>query len=218
MPQLAEQKPFALVLTNHSSRAVVAMTIHWTFVKDGKDSETDSSTDSLRVSSKPVVEAHGRLLITPQLFIPESLGQKGGMGGGGGGGGGMAGPIARQSDSIRVYVDAIVFEDGEVIGPDRTALTERLKSRKAAAEEVAAAVTAARQAGKSDAEIVWDLGAVRPSKGDPNEMLRFGMMKQLSMSRDLTRDVERLRSMSLPSFYRKPERSEGSEGALLGEH
>ena len=115
---------FALVLTNNSGHAIHGLTVRWTMVTaDGREHVMDYASDSF-IYGGTVVDNDDSLLVTPSTMLTASL-LKGGFG--------YIGPgidtsyADRFNGAIerRVSLDTVVFDNGEVFGPD---LSETVKS------------------------------------------------------------------------------------------
>jgi hypothetical protein len=216
IPRYLDYKPFALLLTNNSGKAVVALTIRWTATAAGKSSVFDSSSSSLLsgvpggmistmmqrpvpgqsqvrvgqsyISASPVVLAGGeRMLVAPGLFARESMVKQRGTAGGSSG-------IPRElqsAESISASIDAVVMEDGEVLGPDATHTVDDLVSRKAAIDDVVKAVRAAELGGQDGAELLRQLANATSARGpSPEARQQASIARMLIGSRQWREQLE----------------------------
>ena len=141
------EAPTALVLENRSSRAVTSLCYRWIAVdSSGKESAHRVTSDSYMVDVyRPVVEALGRRLITQSKVVDESMIDHIAAGGGFAGVG-IGGSRRFYGDSAQLtfQIDFVLFEDGEIAGPDPEHYGLSLQCRKRGAEFVARQIRLAR--------------------------------------------------------------------------
>ena len=230
IPRYQDYRPYALLLTNNSGKAIVAVTIRWTGLSSGRVGVFDSSCSSLLsgapgggssmasilrpapgqthvqlgqsfVSANgPAVVADGeRMLVAPGLLAGESLAKQRGTSGGS-----SSIPQGLQSaESITATIDAVVLEDGQVLGPDASHTVDGLLSRKAAIDGVVNAVRAAEQRGQDGVEALRQLANAQPNRDQGPEMRQQSMIARVLMgSRQWREQLDRMAALQLPRFYR----------------
>jgi hypothetical protein len=127
--------PAAVMLVNNTDRAIVAYRAIWVSPNPDNPARPRRNIHTADIfmapNQKPIVKAHSRTIIAPGTVIGEADG-KGTI---------MAHPL----DAVRhpggsdtsVTLDAVLFEDGELVGPDSEDLAGDLNARKQAATMVA---------------------------------------------------------------------------------
>lgn len=228
VPMYQEYKPYALLLTNRSGKAIVAVTIRWMGTSAGKLGVYDSSSSSLlngapgaggsmmamrrpvsgqvqvqlgqsyQMANGPVVVADGeRMLVAPGLLATESMAKQRGTAGGSS----SMPPALKSAESISATVDAVVLEDGEVLGPDASHTVDGLLSRKAAIDGVVSAVRAAEQRGQDGLEALRQLTNAQPPQ-TPEMRQQSQIARMLMMSRQWKEQLEKMAALQLPRFHR----------------
>ncbi len=229
-PRYLDYKPYALLLTNASGQAIVSVTIRWTGISADKSIVFDSSSDSLMrgmpggassmmMSSPasrqaqvqqggsfisadgPVVLAAGeRMMVAPGLMASESLAKQRGTAGGS-----ASMPSALQSAAnVSATLDAVVLEDGTVLGPDASHTVDGLLSRKAAIDFVVRAVRAAEQNGMDGVEALRILANTQPTRDQgPEIRQQSSIARMLMMSRQWKEQLAKMEALQLPRFHRK---------------
>lgn len=159
--------PASFVVSNGSGRTIIGIGIKWRIVDSaGHEMTYTNRTHSFLVPSlRPLALAHGRLLASPQTFVNEDvlLHPVGGV---------MAfqptdATINQFSGAVAINaeVDSIIFEDGEVAGPDDLGLVKAIRNRRDAAVEVVKQVEDAQAQGKDPREVLRTIGT-NPSPDD----------------------------------------------------
>lgn len=161
LPTLAsanEQESFVLI--NRSSKAIVAITVLWQFIgADGRQYPHTQRTDGFSVAkSVPVLPSGSKLLIAPGAFLPEWAATS------------PHTAIFGSSHQGRVYVEAnldcVIFEDGELIGPNESFCDAEIQSRKIAAEEVVKQIRDAQRRGDALEPILKEMLQKVPDQSD----------------------------------------------------
>lgn len=233
IPMYQEYQPYALLLTNTSGQAIVAVTIRWTGTSADGSGVYDSSTDSLGLqvgagsgmsmampipgqgrraqvparferswasAYRPAVMASGEhMLAAPGLFVREDVtGQRASAGGS------SSIPDAlKAAEMISATLDAVVLEDGKVLGPDASHTVDELRARKAAIDSVVKAVAAAEQSGHDGVEALHQLADARPTRESGPEIIRqIRIAHTLMMSRAWKEQLEKMAAIQLPNFHR----------------
>jgi len=139
------------------------------------------------------------MLVAPGLFARESVAKVRGNAGGS-----SSMPLALQSaESVSATLDAVVLEDGEVLGPDASHTVDALLSRKAAIDGVVSAVRAAERNGQDGVEALRQLANAQPTR-DQNPLARqqSTIARVLMSQRQWREQLEKLAALQLPRFYR----------------
>lgn len=150
----------SFVLINGSSRAIVAITVLWQFIgEDGRQHPHTQRTDSFSVAKfVPVLPSGSKLLIAPGAFLPEWAAASPHTG------------VFGLSHQSRVYVEAnldcVIFEDGELIGPNKSHCDAEIQSRKIAAEEVVKQIYGAQERGDALEPILREMLQKVPDQSD----------------------------------------------------
>lgn len=145
-PDASAVQPASFVLENMSDRRIVGIAVRYVVAnQDGKLHNHDSMSDGfLSPGSQGVAAPHSRLLVAPGMFMPESLwSERRAFVGPGPANISAAAKDFTNASAIAVDVDSIIFEDGEVVGPDQLRLSEEIHARKAAAEALASQIRGA---------------------------------------------------------------------------
>jgi hypothetical protein len=139
-----EESNYALVLENHSAKAITALRYRWIAAKqDGQVRPHVMSSDSYGVDVfRPVLTPGNRKLISPSTNLDESLLDHVLAGAGFLGSGSGVGRAAKRSmlddaADLAFSLDFILFDDGEIAGPDPDKYASDLQCRKPAAEFIA---------------------------------------------------------------------------------
>jgi hypothetical protein len=138
----------AAVLVNDSDRAIVALKTIWAYIRtvDGRSRglhismEDGYQTPTIGISGPqpltPVIAAHSRKLLMPSVRAKRIEGQ-----------------------DLTVSIDAVIFDDGEIVGPDTEDYGEEITARFISAREVASRVRAANATGKPLAAVSQEIAA-----------------------------------------------------------
>jgi hypothetical protein len=137
-----EEASAAIVLENRSQKAVTALHYQWrTIDETGKQNSRTVGGDSYMVDVYHAVAAPGsRQLITPSGSVDEATIDHVRSGGGVVGGrigGKISGSVEPVIVELTFEIDFVLFEDGEIAGPDPEKYALALQCRKPAAEFVA---------------------------------------------------------------------------------
>ena len=164
-PRFGGIPPESFVLTNRSNRAVVALSVLWTMTQpDGRQTPYIMRNDSfMHPNSSALVPPNSRILVTPKALLREGVARSPQMGGGtaAGQGGGAASPTV-----AAVKVDCVIFEDGELVGPNETHCDEEIQSRKIAADSIVRQVRNAQARGEDPAIVLRQVKQARSLRTD----------------------------------------------------
>jgi hypothetical protein len=213
--------PHTLVLENRSDKAITGLRYHWRKLDaSGKVRNHMVSSDSYFVDVfRPVAAPGSRHLIGPSGSIDEAMLDHV-QAGGGFIGGKISGTMRPPPQIVEVTfeIDLIVFEDGEIAGPDPDRFAAELQCRKRAAEYVARQVRLADAEGRDAMPLISALAEIphigRPGHGPYDPMVHM----TVTFAREYLRRVQHkigeldmreveLRRLEnrpeLPKFYRR---------------
>jgi hypothetical protein len=148
-----DPEPASVILINKTNRAIVALTAIWATPdpKTGRPHREILSTDIYQGPNlRPIIVANSNTVIGPSTLLSED-------------GKGFRGkPSPRQLEryaaaQTTVTIDAVIFEDGELVGPDTRNLAADLIARKQAANILLARIRSAN----GSKQAVLDAAAVR---------------------------------------------------------
>jgi hypothetical protein len=141
--------PASFVLTNLSNRAIVALAIEWSYTtQDGREGQGFSKSSSLSTNTGPVVQPHTKLFVGPKVFLPESLAFAPHVGSPFEALDGRSAHWAAAATQITAKIDVIIFEDGELVGPDQSQFEVEIQSQKMSADQIAGKVRYAQSQGE----------------------------------------------------------------------
>jgi hypothetical protein len=138
----------AFLLINQKEKPIMTVTVDWKFVdNEGKEENRTYLCDGyLRLPAAPVVDSSATSLITPTGCTREELFPRlisGGL---------TSNPFesnkgfaahADLTTGVFIIVDAVIFSDGEVAGPDKRQYTKEIVMRDRAMRSVASSVESA---------------------------------------------------------------------------
>ena len=165
----------ALIIENRSGRAITAFCYRWTRTDaSGKQRPHTFRFDSYIVDVyRPVIAAGARVLLTQSRIVSEQIIDHVGAGGGCI----VGGTRARMSPepeivNLTFQIDFVLFEDGEISGPDPNRYAVTLQCRKKAASFVAQQVRLAEAEGRDVTPLLLALvnmphfGSLHHEQGD----------------------------------------------------
>jgi hypothetical protein len=142
--------PAAFILTNQSGRAIVGLAVRWVYVdQNGRQGLLTHQSDSFsKANANAVISPRARLLVAPGVFLPESLAQSPHIGPPLEALDGRPVPDMATALEITVQIDSIIFEDGQVVGPNNSKLDAQIQGRNIAAGELAKQIRNAQSRGE----------------------------------------------------------------------
>jgi hypothetical protein len=164
-PDLKDVAPFALVVTNIGDKPVTVIAVKWTIKMPSRaptvQIQTSDSYSLPRSKFRPVIDSHRNLLIAPTVV--ESEGSAAALQSG-------QAHIAQThprerlaefaaAEIVEVEIDCVVFDDGEVAGPDTTRMRNEVVGRNAAASRVSSAVRSAVVRGESPGDVLANMSS-----------------------------------------------------------
>jgi hypothetical protein len=225
-----DARPLAVVLVNNTNQNIIAMTIRWTLKSGEHVNYFKSGADSLNLGSLGMSGANAksrpeqgdadapreigrtfgamrapvapgeRLLAAPGLILPESVaaGRKPS-------GGFASFPDALlTADAVTVSLDAVVLDDGELMGANPQELVATLKANKRVADSIVAKVRTAEANGEDGSALLARMARQTPgSRPSGQEMQERLLARRLLMSREWKAEIEKLASIRLPNFHQQ---------------
>lgn len=188
------------VVTNRSARAVVGLTILWVSTRqEGKQIVNMQRTDAFSMPGNNVVlHANSSLVSTPKGFFWEPLSSR--MYGVGGGGSHYPSAVP-----IAATVDCVIFEDGELVGPNDSHHDVDIASRRIAAANIVQQVRAAQGRGELPENVLSQMEHTRMSgRADRVGFWTSMFASRLSKARNLDGELTNLQKLpEPPKFFRK---------------
>jgi hypothetical protein len=208
--ELTSLLPYSVVLRNNSQYAIVAYTLHLSFVDQlGKVSGQNRMYYNLESKSNGMeIEPGSSRLITPIDSLSPS--KVAGTGPSSSSTAELTSQIAGQK-SVTVSLDLLVLDTGQVFGKDEFGTLSFLQGYVAGGQDAANLVETGLAGGSSLANIsaqLGDLARRTMNTSDPAAMGRINEIRRLSRiagqnSRDrLLSEVHRIRGMRTWNFYR----------------
>jgi len=206
-------EPFSLVLRNSSGKSIVGLTVRWSVTDKSAHKEVlDYSTDSFFMIHRPVLSDGSELLVMPGALVPETSGSAGFVGPGKDTIQMMASKFGNSSQAT-VYVDAVIFDDGMIVGPDESETLAQILARKEAAEEVVAAVRASLAAGEDSTALLEKLASHEPeSSKDYLGRWRSQIARKLLHAPNLAAELSRLANVQAPTATRASQSFAAGQG------
>lgn len=198
--------PYAFILTNQSEKAIIALMTHWTFTDaQGAPRDGQINMDSfLQPHSPPVLRPHERLIVAPGAFLPERLATAPHVGAKLEDMDGRRSPAFMGASNIHVTIDLVVFEDGEMAGPNETQYDVKIQNRKIAATRLAEQVRNAIASGYDPKAVLDGILKSAPAYSDSVGLWTQTYAQMLSKSRNLDKTLEYLEKLpEPPKFYKK---------------
>lgn len=202
----AQRASFAL--ENRTDRRILAIAVTYA-IKDanGVARRDINKCDSFLLSGSHEVALPGaRVLVAPGgIFMPESLLARGRHFFG-------VNPVVitdadesfRGAKEIAIAVDSIIFEDGEVVGPDDLKFAAEIAARKAAAKSLTAKFRSAAAAGQNRSSVISTLAGLSARSANFTERWTARYIRSIQRSRDPDAFVNYMDSLPTPpTFFRK---------------
>jgi hypothetical protein len=197
--------PNAFLLTNESEKAIVALMTHWTFTDaQGFPRDGQINIDSfLNPRSSPVLLPHARMIVGPGAFLLESLAAAP-----------HVGPTLEEMDgrrlreiigasNIKVTIDLVIFDDGEIAGPNEMRYDVQIQNRKLAAGQLAKQVRNAIANGYDPKTILNNILETIPSPSDAAAIWSHNYARLLLNGRNLDKGLQHLENLpEPPKFYK----------------
>lgn len=210
---IAKFHPASFVITNRSDRSVVGLVVRWAYTdRDGHQRVHKYSSDGFLIPTARIVLSPGkRLLVAPGASLPESLALSPHVGSTVDALDGRAVPSMQDASEITVQIDCVIFDDGEVVGPNQSNYDIEIQNRKIAAEQLAKQVRNAQAMGRepiSAARQIIEAARERtepPNQSDTLSLWNIRFAEKLLRSPMPEAQLKALENMpALPKFYRTP--------------
>jgi hypothetical protein len=208
---IAKVHPAGFVLTNLSNRAIVALVVEWSCTtQDGQERRGFVKTSSLSTNTGAVVHPHARLFVGPNVFLPESLAFAPHIGPPFEALDGRATRWAANASQITAKIDVVIFEDGELVGPDQSQYEVEIQSQKTAADLISSKVRDAQSQGQDPTLMLRQIAeAPMASTADSLGLWSGLYARQLLSARDSSNFDARLTSIEKTptplKMFRKPQ-------------
>ncbi|MBM4201618.1 MAG: hypothetical protein FJ189_10075 [Gammaproteobacteria bacterium] len=209
-------RPFALSLTNETEATIAAVTLRWTIA-----TPSGSGVIVHRIQSEAFGGLRGVITRTPidagggKLLSESATGMRLGIPPGEsvmltpgsyydsrGGGGGWYNELI-DARAPRVRIDAVIFEDGLVLGPDELGTVDTILARKAALDEVLGVIADAERTGQNPTTAIRALAQPQPGEPlDRDGMTIRSLAMELLRAPDMAKTIDGWRKIRLPAFYR----------------
>lgn len=198
--------PYAFILTNQSDKAIVGLMTLWTFTDSHGFPRTEQvHTDSFMQPRSPVLLVpHARLIVAPGAFLPEALAQTPHMGARLEDMDGRLNRDINGATQIKVQVDLVIFEDGEMAGPNETRYDTMIQNRKIAATQIAKQLRNALSNGDDPKITLGHILETAPSQSDSMAVWTHIYAGMLQRSPALEKQLHALETLpEPPKFYKK---------------
>jgi hypothetical protein len=164
--------PGSFILVNRTATPITAVDVRWNYT-DGKGELKRSGITCdayLFAPLDPIVEANDLSLITPYGCTRQSLFPRLATGEFVGGSPfvpQMGDPLSVDPGAtMHVYLDSVIFQDGQILGPDKFEYFTQIQDRYAAVQNFVAEVTAGRGAGEDLQSLLGRIRADAQGKPD----------------------------------------------------
>ena len=194
--------PNAFVISNNASRDVVGLVVIWTYtdVTTGKAAIHYMNSDSFMQPTPNVITAGTRLLVAPGVFLPEAMVSTAHLGPTVGN---MDGSLVREmqgATNMAVKIDALIFSDGEVTGPNESRYDSQIENRNMAAVAIAKQVRNAMAKGQDPKTVLVDVLASQPAREDSLGRWRVNYAQMLPAgARNLDKTLDGMGNASRPT-------------------
>ena len=199
--------PNTFLLTNESNRNIIGLMIRWTYTSaQGLASTNSVSTDSLDRANAALLAPNATLIVAPNAFLPVAYATLPHTGP-------MLADLNSQGDpamvgatNIQASIDLIIWQDGEIVGPNQTNFDEELHNRKLAAAALASQVRSTIANGGDPKVLVQQIAAIKPQKHDTFAYHTHIFARLVLNAPDVTTIVQWLEALpEPPKFFRKGE-------------
>ncbi|HEY2168341.1 MAG TPA: hypothetical protein VGJ30_01855 [Candidatus Angelobacter sp.] len=195
----------SFVVKNRSSKSIIGLAFKYKII-DFNAHETPYTLKThsyLSSSASPMMEPGEQMLVSPDSFISESLIRPGH---------GIAGTVPRaqtiakfsNASEIYVSIDAVIFDDGEVTGPNELQLAQAMQDLKYAADVIQRQVNASRPAHQDPRDSIVQLQATPHLAGDPVAKHISHLSRLLLSTKDFEFTFDYIKKIqSQPTLFRK---------------
>jgi hypothetical protein len=160
---VAQFHPSTFLLTDQdqSGRAIVALAVQWVYTdQSGRQGQDSLRSDKyLRQTPNVLLSPRASLLVAPEVFLQKTLAQVPHIGTTLQALDGRGASWAATASKITITVDCVIFEDGEVVGPNNSQLDLEIQSRRIAAGKLTQQVRNVQAAGGDPTSMLKQLAA-----------------------------------------------------------
>jgi hypothetical protein len=204
---VAQFHPSTFLLTDQdpSGRAIVALAVQWVYTDNSGHQGEDSlrSDKYLRQTPNVLLPPSASLLVAPGVFLQKALALGPHIGSPLQALDGHGSSWAATASKITITVDCVIFEDGEVVGPNNSHLDLEIQSRKIAAGKLAKQVRSVQSAGGDPTPVLKQLAATS-SDSDFVILWTSILASRLLNAPVLNTQLAALENMpALPNFFTK---------------
>lgn len=196
--------PNTFLLTNESDKNIVGLMIRWTYTDaGGRPGASSVHTDSLDRPKTVLLGPHATLIVAPKMFFPVAFATVP-----------HVGPTLADLESsdgamvgatnIQASIDLIVWQDGEIAGPNVARFDEELAGRKLAATVLASQIRNALAQGVDPKETLKQTLLIKPDGHDLYALQTHIWARSLVNARDMEKAAQFLEGQpDVPKFYRR---------------
>jgi hypothetical protein len=204
-PQHKSLQAESFVLTNNDGRSMIGIGLRWTltYQKGTTKQYTVSSHSFLLPSAKAIAQPHGHVLVSADSVAPETVFTSSS---------GVIGTVPSEAvinaikgaSEILVLCDSVIYEDGEVFGPDSLLLVDNIETRQSATISLRRAIESARANGQDPIQAIRMLVIEHRSRSDKVSRYEGHLASAILNSRNPNAALSLLDSdKAPPRFYRK---------------
>jgi hypothetical protein len=194
----------SFILVNHADTPITAVVARWTYTDtSGEFQQSGINCDAYMFAPlEAIVKANDLSLITPYGCASQDRFPRLATGGG---------PLvphvgnpvsADPSMAMHLYVDSVLFEDGQIWGPDKLQYHLEIQDRYSAVQKFVAEVAAARSAGEGMPALLERIRNDAKSNTDPASARRAYYAGLLQRSPNSEGTLEQLKAQTPPPTFR----------------
>lgn len=205
--EISSMPPGAFILVNHTATPITAVVARWTYTDSrGSFQQHRLNCDAYVFAPlDPIVDANDLSLVTPygcarQEFFPQLAS------------GSLIGSALHPSSqrpilvdphaTMHLYVDLVLFQDGQIWGPDKFDYSSEISARYATVQEFVLEVTSARHAGEDMASVLTRIRGDSSKKTEKNSSRRGYYAGLLQRSPNPEGTLAQLQSQVPPPAFR----------------
>ena len=200
--------PNTFLLTNESNKNMMGLMIRWTYTDAQRFARVHNMhTDGFdRANPVVLLTPHATLIVAPNTFLPvayatlphigPTLADLNSQ---------LAGDMVGATN-IQVSIDLIIWQDGEIVGPNQTHFDEELHNRKLAAATLASQIRSAMTNGGDPRVLLQETLNTKRERHDTLALHTHIYARTLMNSRSMDKAAQWLEAMpEPPKFFRKGE-------------
>jgi hypothetical protein len=201
--------PNTFLLTNKSDKAIVGLVVRWTFTDaQGFSRVSDIHQDSFARANSPVLLApQSTLIVAPNTLLPVAYANKLPR----------VGPTLSDlyagavrsvdmvgASAITATIDLIIWQDGELVGPNQASFDVEIQNRKIAASQLAKQIRNAINNGDDPKAVLRQVLASPTTQSDTLALNAHIYAQMLISARDMGKAAQSLEALpEPPTFFRK---------------